>query len=154
VWYEREADLFGVELLIPEFLFHRHRKEFPLGLEGVKGLAGVFQTSLTAMGIRYATLCTEPVAVVASEDERILYSALSKRFASELGLESRWAARSRDLPAKSVTKRLNSGGMVLSEERDVVRASQWFQKAKGELMEEVIGLGRYGKTLTVLSVKG
>jgi hypothetical protein len=39
-----------VELLIPEFLFHRHRKEFPLGLEGVKGLAEVFQSSLTAMG--------------------------------------------------------------------------------------------------------
>jgi hypothetical protein len=54
-------------LLIPEFLFRRHRKEFPLGLEGVKGLAEVFQTSLTAMGIRYATLCTEPVAVVVSE---------------------------------------------------------------------------------------
>ena len=63
VWYEREADLFGVELLIPEFIFHRHRKDFPLGLEGVKALAEVFQTSLTAMGIRYATLCTEPVAV-------------------------------------------------------------------------------------------
>jgi hypothetical protein len=39
-----------VELLIPEFLFHRDRKEFPLGLEGVKGLAEVFQSSLTAMG--------------------------------------------------------------------------------------------------------
>ena len=70
MWYEREADLFGVEILIPEFIFHRHRKEFPLGLEGVKGLAEVFQTSLTAMGIRYATLCTQPVAVVVSEGER------------------------------------------------------------------------------------
>jgi hypothetical protein len=40
------------------------RKEFPLGLEGVKGLAEVVQTSLPAMGIRYETLCTEPVAVV------------------------------------------------------------------------------------------
>ena len=103
VWYEREADLFGVELLIPEFLFHRHRKEFPLGLKGMKELADLFQTSLTAMGIRYATLCTEPVAVVVSEGDRILYSVLSKPFVSELGVESRWAARSRVLPAKSVT---------------------------------------------------
>ena len=40
VWYEREADLFGVELLIPEFLFHKHRREFPTGLDGVKALPG------------------------------------------------------------------------------------------------------------------
>ena len=112
MWYEREADLFSVELLIPEFLFHRQRKEFPLGLEGVKGLAEVFQTSLTAMGIRYVTLCTEPVAVVVSEGEKILYSVLSKPFASELGVESRCAARSRDLPVKSATWRLNTGGKV------------------------------------------
>jgi hypothetical protein len=154
VWYEREADLFGVELLIPEFLFHRHRKEFPLGLEGVKGLAEVFQTSLTAMGIRYATLCTEPVAVVVSEGDRILYSVLSKPFASELGVESRWAARSREVPAKSVTRRLNAGGNVVSEERGVLAASEWYPDAGGELLEEVIGLGRYGKTLTVLTVRG
>jgi hypothetical protein len=111
-----------VELLIPEFLFHRHRKEFPLGLEGVKGLAEVFQTSLTAMGIRYATLCTESVAVVVSEGARILYSVLSKPFASEIGVESRWGARSRELPAKSVTRRLNAGGNIVAEERGVVRA--------------------------------
>jgi hypothetical protein len=134
-------------------LFHRHRKEFPLGLEGVKGLADVFQTSLTAMGIRYATLCTEPVAVVVSEGDLILYSVLSKPFASELGVESRRTARSRDLPAKSVTWRLNAGGKVVSEERDIVKASEWFPKADGELAEEVIGLGRYGKTFTVLSMK-
>ena len=86
MWYEREADLFSVKLLIPEFLFHRRRKEFPLGLEGVKGLAKVLQTSLTAMGIRYATLCTQPVAVVVSEEDRILYSVLSKPFAISLGV--------------------------------------------------------------------
>jgi hypothetical protein len=152
VWYEREADLFGVELLIPEFLLHRRRKQFPLGIEGVKGLAEVFQTSLTAMGIRYASLCTEPVAVVVSEGDQILYSVLSKPFASQLGVESRWAARSRELPAKSVTRRLNAGGKVVAEERGVVPAKEWFPEASGELREEVIGLGRYGKTLTVLTV--
>ena len=38
--------------------------------------------------------------------------------------------------------------------RGRVPASQWFPKSKGELVEEVIGLGRYGKTLTVLTVRG
>jgi hypothetical protein len=58
------------------------------------------------------------------------------------------------LPAKSVTRRLNAGGKVVSEERTVVKASEWFPKVAGELLEEVIGLGRYGKTLTVLTVSG
>ena len=88
-----------------------------------------------------------------SEGDRILYSDLSKPFASELGMESRWAARSRDLPAKSVTRRLNAGGKALTEERSVVRANEWFPDGGGDLVDEVIGLGRYGKTLTVLSVE-
>jgi hypothetical protein len=152
MWYEREADLFSVELLIPEFLFHKHRREFPLGLNGIKRLADVFQTSLTATGIRYASLCTEPVAVVVSEGDRILYSVLSKRFVSTLGLESRLTEKSRDLPANSVTRRLNAGGKMFSEENGVAPAKQWFPDSVGDLVEEVIGLGNYGKTLTALTV--
>jgi hypothetical protein len=45
------------------------------------------------------------------------------------------------------------GGKVVAEEYGVVPAKQWFPGASGELLEEVIGLGRYGETLTVLSVK-
>jgi hypothetical protein len=153
-WYEREADFFGVELLIPEFLFHKHRREFPTGLDGVKGLAELFETSLTATGIRYATLSTEPVGVVVSEGERVLYSVFSKRFAAKLGPRSPSGTRLREVPAGSVTGRLNAGGKVVAEERGVVQAKRWFPEASGELAEEVIGLGRYGKTLTVLSVSG
>jgi Zn-dependent peptidase ImmA (M78 family) len=152
-WYEREADLFGVELLIPEFLFHRHRREFPTGLDGVKGLADLFETSLTATGIRYATLSTEPVAVVVSDGDRIVYSVRSKPFASRFGESAAWEGRARHVPANSVTRRFNAGGKVVSEERAFVRANDWFPRAEGEVAEEVIGLGRYGKTLTVLTVR-
>jgi hypothetical protein len=151
VWYEREADLFGVELLIPEFLFHKHRREFSTGLDGVKGLAELFQTSLTATGIRYATLSTEPVAVVVSEGDRILYSVLSKPFASRFGQGAARESGARPVPAESVTRNVNAGGNVVTEERGIVPAKQWFPGASGELAEEVIGLGRYGKTLTVLT---
>jgi hypothetical protein len=153
-WYEREADLFGVELLIPEFLFHKHRREFPTGLDGVKGLAELFQTSLTATGIRYATRSTEAVAVVVSEGERILYSVLSKPFTARVGMTARWEIHPREVPAKSVTRRFNASEKVVAEERGAVPAKRWFSEASGELAEEVIGLGRYGKTLTVPSVSG
>jgi hypothetical protein len=142
-----------VELLIPEFLFHKHRTEFPTGLDGVKGLAELFQTSLTATGIRYATLCTEPVAVVVSEGERVLYSVLSKAFVSRFGEPATPKGRFRNVPLESVTQKLNAGGKVVAEERGVVPAKRWFPEASGEVAEEVIGLGRYGKTLTVLTVK-
>jgi hypothetical protein len=154
VWYEREADLFGVELLIPKFLFHKHRREFPTGLDGVKGLAELFQTSLTATAIRYATLCTEPAAVVVSEADRVLYSVLSKPFALRFCMAPRSKMHPPQVPAKSVTRRFNASGKVLAEERGVVRADDWFAMAEGDLTEEVIGLGRYGKTLTMLSVSG
>jgi hypothetical protein len=128
----------------------------PRSRKAVRSGSVAFKVDATAAtsDSKVATLCTEPVAVVVSEGERILYSVLSKPFASELGVESRWAARSHDLPAKSVTWRVNAEGKVLSEERGRVLASQWFPGAEGEFVEEVIGLGRYGKTLTVLSVKG
>jgi hypothetical protein len=42
----------------------------------MKELAAAFQTSLTAMAIRYATLCTEPVAVVVSEEELTFQAAV------------------------------------------------------------------------------
>jgi len=48
---------------------------------------------------------------------------------------------------------VNASGKVLAEERGVVPVNRWFPGASGELAEEVIGLGRYGKTLTVLTVK-
>lgn len=153
-WYEREADLFGVELLIPEFLFHKHRREFPTGLDGVKALGELFQTSLTATAIRYATLSTEPVAVVVSEGDRILYSVFSKPFASRFGESAPGETGARRVPPASITHKLNAGGKVVAEERGVVPAKRWFREGSGELAEEVIGLGRYGKTLTVLSVTG
>jgi hypothetical protein len=49
---------------------------------------------------------------------------------------------------------LNAGEKVVAEERGVVPAREWFPEASGELAEEVIGLGRCWKTLTVLTVKG
>jgi hypothetical protein len=47
---------------------------------------------------------------------------------------------------------LNASGKVVAEERGAVQATEWFPEAGRELVEEVIELGRYGKTLTVLTV--
>jgi len=56
-----------------------------------------------------------------------------------------------NVPTDSVTRKLNASGKIVAEERDVVPANQWFPEAEGEVVEEVIGLGRSGRTLTVLS---
>ncbi len=86
-----------------------------------------------------------------SEGARILYSVLSKRFASRFGESAARESGGWRVPVESVTQRLNAGGGMV-EERGTVPAKRWFSEASGELREEVIGLGRYGKTLTVLTV--
>ena len=87
-----------------------------------------------------------------SEGDRILYSVLSKPFASRVD-ESATGTRTRQVPGASITLKLDAGGKFVAEERGVVPAKRWFPEASGELDEEVIGLGRYGKTLTVLAMK-
>jgi hypothetical protein len=86
-----------------------------------------------------------------SEGDRILYSVLSKPFASRFGEDATPERHARHVPLESITRKLSGGGKVVAEERGVVPAKPWFPEASGEVVEEVIGLGRYGKTLTVLT---
>lgn len=87
--------------------------------------------------------------MVLSEGDRILYSVLSKPFASRFGESAPPEKGSWQVPGESVTLKLNAGGKVVAEERGV---HPLVPGGLCELAEEVIGLGRYGKTLTVLTV--
>ena len=82
--------------------------------------------------------------------DRILYTVRSMPFAARLG-ESAPPEKggSRQVPVQRVTRRLNAGHGVV-EERGVVPADLCFAETSGELAEKAIGLGRHGKTLTVV----
>jgi len=154
--YELEADHFSAGLLMPAPLFRKELAKAGDGLGAVEVLAGKCLTSLTATAIRYKQLTDDPVAIVQSIGDRIEFCLLSDKM-KELRLE-RWPIKGDKLPRSSVTLRLNQDpGRVARADKMDGRSdtSEWFSdRHDRELFEEVIGLGRYGRTLSVLTVTG
>lgn len=149
---ELEADHFASGLLMPSRLTRNFLGESQIGLDGIVQLAGVARTSLTAAAIRSAECCPYPVAIIVSKGQEIAYAFLSDTFKS-LGRLS-FLRKGDPLPA-SATSRFNATpenvrlGRRSTERTDL---SIWFDGPRYiELDEEVIGLGGYGYTLTVLS---
>jgi Zn-dependent peptidase ImmA (M78 family) len=150
LWYEQEADHFAAELLMPEDLFREEIRATTLGLPAIKKLAETFNTSLTSTAIRYAKLSPDPVAIIVSSGDRIQYCFTSPCMKS---IRANWIERATKVPAASETGRHFKAGTPGGAERQgSCYLSAWFTNASRDLQfnEDMIDLGRYGKTLTVL----
>jgi len=151
--YEREADSFAAGLLMPKMLFKAACAAAGQGLEAVETLSGICGTSLTATAIRYASYCDDPVAVVCSHGQRVQFAFMSKPLRDRRGLT--WIRKGAGLPMGTTTATFNKDPQNVSSARRVMSSSTlgaWFDGGEDvELTEEVIGLGEYGRTLTVLS---
>jgi hypothetical protein len=150
LWYEQEADHFAAELLMPEDLFRTAIRETTIGLSAIKHLSEKFNTSLTSTAIRYAKLSPDPVAIVVSSEERIRYCFASPCMKT---IRADWIERATKVPAASETGRhFKVGGGAGAEREGRSYLSAWFANASREIdfNEDVIDLGRYGRTLTVL----
>lgn len=152
--YEREADQFAAALLMPANLFAAAVKKHPIvGLHAIESLANDCRTSLEATAIRYVQTNRDLVAVIRSEGRIIDYAFMSDSFRDFRGLD--WISKGTPLPTGSVTFDFNM------DQRKVLRAERakgvssfqdWFNgRYRQEVAEEVIGLGSYGKTLTLLT---
>jgi hypothetical protein len=151
--YEVEADHFAAGLLMPRDLFKVALSRGGDGLDAIQAAATTCGTSLTATAIRYAQLAEEPAAVIVSSGRAIGYCFMSDELKEAPGLS--WIRKGDPLPRESCTYRFNaSADRVRRADRDE-RASDlslWFGgRREREVLEQVIGLGAYGKTLTVLS---
>ncbi len=151
---ELEADHFAASLLMPRKLFTRAMDKKRDGMDAVVGLADVCETSRIATAIRYAQLSVAPVAVIVSTSQAIDYCFLSPSLRAYKGLQ--WSRKGRALPKASVTLALRMRpGAVDNCESDTGDGdtSVWFDSDNEiALTEEVVGLGEYGRTLTVLTV--
>lgn len=151
---ELEADHFAAGLLMPSALFDAEINKHQSGISAVRALSRCFNSSLTAAAIRYAQRTSDAVAVVVSEGNELCYCFLSEELKQVKGIS--WPGKGSLLPRNSVTHRFNSyRNNVLNCQcaENNSSFSDWFGCNKSyELYEEVVGLGRYGKTLTVLSV--
>ncbi len=151
--YELEADHFAAALLMPDGLFPLAVSRAGEGLAAIEGLSALCVTSLTATAIRYTKCTDDVIAVVVSSGRRINYCFMSKALEDIAGTNR--VRKGEALPPGCPTEMFN---------RDPGRVSR-AERASGEsdlqdwiggrhsvaLTEEVVGLGGYGRSLTVLS---
>lgn len=150
--FEVEADHFAASLLMPSQLFLKEIRRAGEGLAAIKSLANIFKTSLTATAIRFATHAEDPAAVIISKGTRIDYCFMSEAIKELKGIE--WIKQGDLIPKSSKTYDVNgntkniTSGLVVES---TTILNDWFEGAPAvEMNEDVVRLGSYGKTLTVL----
>jgi hypothetical protein len=151
--YELEADNFAAGLLMPTGLCKRLIARRDPGLAAIESLASDCRTSLTATAIRFAELTDDAVAVIISTGNTIDYCLLSEAMKSLPQLS--WLKKGSAVPMGTATARLSAvAERVLKGDRatNEIDVIDWLGGTQSAIVtEEVVGLGRYGKTLTVLS---
>ena len=138
---------------MPESLFTEALAKAGLGLPAIESLAALCITSLTATAIRYAQCTDDPIAVVVSKGKRVKYCFMSRSLEEVAG--NNRIRKGDELPPDMTTAAFNADpDRVRGAERTAGMSDlqDWVGgRYSVELTEEVLGLGGYGKTLTVLA---
>lgn len=150
--YEAEADRFAAGFLMPRHLFFPALENVGRGLAAIENLAELCKTSLHATAIRYTQCARDPLAIVISRGGIIDHCFMSDALKNVDGID--WLRKREGVPRNTVTFAFNKvptnvlHGVRIEE---VSNLQNWFGGRRNiEISEDVIGLGRYGKTLTVL----
>lgn len=150
--YEAEADRFAAGLLMPRHLFFPAIEKAGQGLVAIDALAILCKTSLHATAIRYTQCTRDPVAIIVSRGGIIDHCFMSEALKQLNGID--WIKKREGVPRNTATFAFNQiptnveHGIRVEESSNL---QHWFGgKRRIEISEDVVGLGRYGKTLTVL----
>ena len=151
--YELEADHFATGFLMPERLFRKALGGLETGLKSVESVASSCRTSLTATALRYAELTDDPIAIIVSTDSQIDFCRLSENI--KVLPEITWFKRGSPIPRNTVTAKFNVNPTRIAQadrENGQIDIMDWLGGSRSVMAtEEVVGLGKYGKTLTVLT---
>ncbi|HEY0329907.1 MAG TPA: ImmA/IrrE family metallo-endopeptidase [Rhodopseudomonas sp.] len=154
--FEQEADYFAAALLMPELAFRKEMNRYDPGLACIEALRKACETSLTATAIRYAGLTRDGVAVILSSGETVDYCFMSEGLKEAKGIS--WIRKGTPVPDGTVTSAFNARPEnVRTGERDGGdgRLNDWMGGERTyRVREDVLGLGQYGRTLTVLTCEG
>ncbi len=150
--HEMEADRFAARLLMPNKLFSAALRRAGDGLAAIETLHNLCKTSLTATAIRFTQCTRDPVAIIVSMGNRIDYCFMSDALKGIEGID--WIRKHETVPSGTTTFTFNQDATNVQRAERVSGTSNlqaWFGgRHNTELSEDVIGLGSYGKTLTVL----
>ena len=150
--YEREADEFSANLLMPKRLFRPAMLRAGSGLSAILQLADLCKTSWLATAIRYVKLTSDAMAVVVSEGPTLCYAFLSDELKEFHDID--WPKRNAHLPVVPTAEfNRDPRNMVNREQAQYdTPMGDWFGGDHSAILsEEIVGLGRYGRTLTVLT---
>lgn len=150
--YEMEADGFAAGLLMPRHLFSPVLERAGNGLAAIEALAALCKTSLHATAIRFAQCTLDPVAVVVSTGNRIDHCFMSESLKAVEGID--WLRKHETVPRATPTFHFNERPdniRCCTRTEETSNLHDWFGGRQSiEISEDIIGLGSYGKTLTVL----
>lgn len=150
--YEIEADRFSAGFLMPRHLFFPAQERAGSGLTAIEVMSALCKTSLHATAIRFVQCTREPMAAVVSAGRRIDHCFMSDALKNTRGID--WLRKREAVPSGTPTQIFNLDPDNVTRARRIEQTSnlqQWFGGSRRiEISEDVIGLGRYGKTLTVL----
>lgn len=143
---EREANLFAVELLMPEPLFKPRCQAGDPSFELIGDLAEVFGTSLTATALRYLELGPHDCCLVKSVNGVVQWAVASESF--------RWLVREGRLAPDSYAIDFTEAPASATKLRKKVRTGLWLgsDRGVGQLHEQSRALAR-GVVLTLLWVE-
>ena len=153
--FEQEADHFAAALLMPQHAFRKAIDDHACGLACIEALRKKCETSLTATAIRYAGLTRDGVVVLLSTGKSIDWCFVSEGLKQAKGLN--FVRKATPVPAGTVTEEFNARPEnARTGQRDARegRLNDWMGGERVyRVSEEVVGLGQYGRTLTVLTCK-
>ncbi len=151
--YEMEADLFAARLLMPQRLFKEAALSVDEGLLGIEELSRTCKTSLTATAIRYTECVEYPMAVIVSVRDKVSYCFMSEPLKEVSDLT--WIRKGQNLPINTITFDFNQDSQRVQDaerDADVSDLQDWFGGDISVQIEEAVqGLGRYERTLTILT---
>lgn len=149
---EVEADAFAAELLMPNTLTTAAAAAEGVGVAMIRTVATAADVSVTAAAIRVSELVPDPFAVVLTRRANIEWAFFSSGMR-----EHAWARRSfknTSAPTDSVSMRVAKSltkFAVSGVETSMIQLADWFAGAPGVwAAEEALGLGDYGRVLTVI----
>lgn len=149
--YEQEADFFAAALLMPRSLLKPILNRYEDGLEVIRAMAAECNTSLTASAVRYAQVGRSAVSIVVSENGVVDFCLFSDAMKEA---KVRWLKAGTQVPEGTATARFGGNAANVAAARSTserVDLMDWFECPNSHMVsEEVIGLGSYGKTLTIL----
>jgi Zn-dependent peptidase ImmA (M78 family) len=150
---EREADEFAAGLLMPTALFKALVRKKSECLDTILGAARACRTSLPATAVRYLDVVDTPAAVVQSTNGIVDFCLMSESLMEFPRITG--VPRGSTVPKGSMTEhfaRDKARVSAAAQDSNDVDLRDWFGGDRSlDGMEEVIGLGAYGKCLTFLT---